>query len=78
MLTLNIRRYDIIFLSNLCFGTDFNKQLGKKFDREIRTRTHVLSSRVIPSRRSTTMPMVNEVEMSWNQSSQLHHAIWDG
>lgn len=76
MLTLDIRHYDILFLSNLCFGDFFNQRLGSKFDREIRTRTHVFSSSAIPSRRSTQMPMVTAVEMSWNKSARLHHAIW--
>ena len=76
MLTLDIRHYDIIFLSNLCFGILFNQKLGEKFDRELRTRTHVFSSSVIPSQRSTQMPMVTKIEMSWNKSAQLHHAIW--
>lgn len=76
MLTVDIRHYDIIFLSNLCFGHPFNQRLGEKFDRELRTRTHVFSSSVIPSQRSTAMPMVTAVQMSWNKSARLHHAIW--
>ena len=78
MLTLDIRRYDIVFLSNLCFGEPFNRRLGMKFDRELRRRTHVLSSSPIPSQRSIRMPMVTAVQMSWKQEARLHHAIWDG
>lgn len=77
MLAFDVRQYDIIFISNLCFGPDFNQKLAEKFDRELRSGTHVFSSKAIRGHRSTSLQKVDGVPMSWSPRSSLYHSRWD-
>ena len=76
MLAFNIQPYNVIFVSNLCFDDSFNSLLANKFDRELRRRTHVFSSRSIQGRHSVSFPALDQVKMSWSNRSSLHHALW--
>ncbi|MEL6347276.1 MAG: methyltransferase domain-containing protein [Myxococcota bacterium] len=76
MLAFPVRRYDVLFISNLCFGSAFDAKLAKKFARELRPGTHVFSSRPIHHGRAWDNPMLRNVAMSWTQASRLYHCTW--
>ncbi|MFT4976028.1 MAG: hypothetical protein ACI8S6_001923 [Myxococcota bacterium] len=76
MLREDVSGYDIIFISNLCFDVDFNRRLGEKLDRELVGTVHVLSSKQVTGARSTTLPKIEGVAMSWSRGSSLFHAVW--
>jgi len=76
MLAFDTSGFDVIFISNLCFGEAFNKRLGAKFDRELRPGTHVFSSKDVAGARSTRHPKLPVVAMSWNPRSSLFYNVW--
>lgn len=76
LLELDVRPYDIIFISNLCFDDLFNQKIGAKFDRELHGGVEVFSSKRVESQRGLALRKLEGVPMSWNPRSSLYRTVW--
>ena len=68
---INLNDADIIYISNLCFSDDVNRQIAHKLDNEIKSGTLIFCSKKLPLTLKHEMK-VTSVEQSWNEDSNLN------
>jgi len=72
MLDAELSESDIIYISSLCFSTEFLKKLASHLNSSLKQGTIVLTSKALPLPRGVLVsrPIV---AMSWNSTHQLYH-----
>ena len=62
---------DIIYISNLCFSEDVNKQIAQKLDNEVKSGTLIICSKKLPLTLKYELETTT-VEQSWIKNSDLN------
>ena len=68
---INLNDADIIYISNLCFSDDINRQIAQKLDNEIKSGTIIFCSKKLPLTLKNELKQIT-VEQSWMKDSNLN------
>ena len=70
LMEFDITKYDIIYISNLCFNHTFNINLSEKIDKEAKNYSLVFASQDIAFKRSVIKSSFS-INQSWGNNSQI-------
>lgn len=69
---INLNNADIIYISNLCFSENFNIKIAHKLDKELKSGTHIFSSKPLPLTIKHTHYKTTAIQ-TWSDIGQMNH-----
>ena len=71
---LNLKNYNVIYTSNLCFNEDTNERLTTKLSKELQNGSYIFASKPLKDSNLKFQKQI-EVEMTWNKNHLLNMYI---
>tara|TARA_B100000282_G_scaffold293565_1_gene269116 strand:+ start:985 stop:1548 length:564 start_codon:yes stop_codon:yes gene_type:complete len=70
ILSFDISKYDVLYISNLCFNHNFNKRLANKLDKECKTNCIIFASQDLIIERNHIKKQF-PIDQSWGKNTQM-------
>lgn len=71
---LDLKKYNVVYTSNLCFNEDTNLKLANKLSKELKNGSYIFSSKPLKDPNLKFQKQI-EVEMTWNKNHLLNMYI---